>query len=279
MNIIVKSLSYIHPDRNLLFSNINFSVSKDRKVSLVGHNGIGKSTLLRIIAGMLHPSKGEVSLSSKPYYVPQHVGQYDNYTIAQALAIEKKVKALHAILAGETSPENFTMLEDDWNIEEKVKAALSFWGIGQVQLFQPMSRLSGGEKTKIFLSGISIHSPEIILLDEPTNHLDTKSRIALYDFINKNKSTMMAVSHDRTLLNLFDTTLELTGNSVDVFGGNYTFYKQEKERELETLQSQLNATENTLRLAKEKAREMAGQRQKQEIRGKAQGEKNYYRVL
>ncbi len=273
MSIQVKSLSYIHPDKEILFSNIHFSVSKGQKTALVGHNGAGKSTLLRIIAGELNPSEGEVICMKQPYYVPQHLGQYDHLTIAGALGIQEKLKVLHAILEGDASSDNLAILDDDWEIEEKAKAALSYWAIEHLELTQSLALLSGGEKTKVFLSGLLIDTPEIILLDEPSNHLDLAGRTILYDFIKKSKSAIVAVSHDRTLLNLLDTTLELTKTSIEVFGGNYDFYKTSKENKLSALETQLEEKEKTLKQTQQKAREIAQQRQKQESRGKKHTEK------
>ncbi|MDR2860127.1 MAG: ATP-binding cassette domain-containing protein [Mediterranea sp.] len=270
MSIIVKSLSYIHPDKDSLFTNISFSVSKGQKVALVGNNGTGKSTILRIIAGHLHPLEGEVILSEKPYYVPQHLGQYDNYSISQVLEVEEKLHALHAILNGDVSPDNLKLLDDDWGIEERVNAALSFWNIRHLKLSLPMGELSGGEKTKVFLSGIFIYSPRIILLDEPTNHLDSESRAILYDFIKKSKSAILAVSHDRTLLNLLEVTLELNKNEIEVYGGNYDAYKAQKAVKLLALQSQLEEREKMLKQTQQKARDITEQCQKKEARGKAQ---------
>lgn len=269
MSIITNSLSYIHPDKTALFSDISFSVPKGRKAALVGNNGSGKSTLLKIIAGELQQSDGEVVLSEKPYYIPQHTGQYDGCTIAEALGVDRKISALQAIIKGNTSSENFTALDDDWDIEERIKTAFGFWGVGHLKPDQPMRNLSGGEKTKVFLSGIQIYEPQIILLDEPTNHLDAGSRIVLYDFIKSSKHTILCVSHDRTLLNLFDTTLELSNDSITVFGGNYEFYRQEKELQLNALQRQLEDKEKTIKQTVKRSREIAERRQKQESRGKA----------
>lgn len=109
MCISVQQLSYIHADKEPLFQNINLTVNKGEQLSLVGNNGSGKSTLLRIIEGGLKPVSGEVVCSSKPYYVPQHFGQYDQLTVMQALQVEPKIKALHAIIAGDASDENFTI--------------------------------------------------------------------------------------------------------------------------------------------------------------------------
>ncbi|MDH6354839.1 ATPase subunit of ABC transporter with duplicated ATPase domains [Dysgonomonas sp. PH5-45] len=270
MSIIVNALSYIHPNKETLFSNINLSIAKGQKASLIGNNGTGKSTLLKILAGELEQSAGSILLPEKPYYVPQHLGQYDNHTLAQALGVADKVNALHAILEGDASAENFKLLDDDWDIEERINTALAFWKIQHLPLSQTMAQLSGGEKTKVFLAGILIHLPQIILLDEPTNHLDHESRTLLYHFIGKSKSTILTVSHDRTLLNLLDMTMELTSNSVEVYGGNYDFYKEQKDGKLLALQNQLNEKEKTIRQARQNMREIAQQRQKQEVRGKKQ---------
>ena len=267
MCISVQQLSYIHADKEPLFQNINLTVNKGEQVSLVGNNGSGKSTLLRIIEGGLKPVSGEVVCSSQPYYVPQHFGQYDQLTIMQALQVESKIKALQAIIAGDASAGNFTVLDDDWNIEERCLAALSFWGLQHIRLDQPMCTLSGGEKTKVFLSGLQIHSPEIILMDEPTNHLDTGSRNKLYGFIESSRATMLIVSHDRTLLNLLPYTCELDRSTISLYGGNYEFYKEQKEQALAALQNQLSEKEKELRLAKKIAREALERKNRSSSRG------------
>lgn len=274
MSIVVKSLTYTYPGQERLWPEISFSVAPGQKTALVGANGTGKSTLLKILAGLLSPQKGEILCASEPCYVPQHTGQYDHLCVAGALGISEKLRALHVILGGDTVRENFSLLADDWQIEERCAAALSFWGIGHLSLTQSMSRLSGGEKSKVFLAGILLRQPRIILLDEPTNHLDAESRKAFYDFILRSNATLLAASHDRTLLDLFDNVLELTPGSLETYGGNYTFYKEEKSRRLQVVQERLEATENTLRKARQREREVIRQRQKSAVRGKAQTEKS-----
>lgn len=273
MSITVNNLSYIHPDKETLFQNINFSISSGEKVALVGNNGSGKSSLLQIIGGQLQPSVGEIICSENPYYIPQHFGQYNNLTISQAFCVDRKLEALHAILNGDNSASNLAHLDDDWNIEHKIDAALRYWNLQGLDLSQSMKTLSGGEKTKIFLSSIAIHSPSIILLDEPSNHLDMESRDLLYQFVKRSKATMLIVSHDRTLLNLLAPTIELTRNGVEVYGGNYDFYEIQKEEKLNVLQAQLNEKEKTLKQMQQKARDIAEQKQKNEVRGKKQKQK------
>lgn len=270
MSIIINQISYIHPDKETLFENISFSVNKGNKIALIGDNGTGKSTLLQAITGNLPLASGEIVTSDTPYYVPQHFGQYDEMTIAQVLNIDDKIQALHAIMQGDTSTGNFTLLDDDWTIEERVADVFSQWGIKHLSLSQKMKEISGGEKTKVFLSGILIHSPSIILLDEPSNHLDLDSRTQLYEFIESTKATLVVVSHDRTLLNLLDFMYELQKDKVIIYGGNYEFYKTQKEEQLNALGNQLHEKEKALRLANKIARETAERKQKHESRGKKQ---------
>ena len=150
MCISVHQLCYVHADKEPLFQDINLTVNKGQRLALVGNNGTGKSTLLRIIEGSLQPSSGEIICSSRPYYIPQHFGQFDRLTVAEALGVDDRIKALHAILEGDTSVENFISLNDDWNVEERCLSALAFWDLGHLQLSRPMHSLSGGEKTKVF---------------------------------------------------------------------------------------------------------------------------------
>lgn len=271
MSISIQQISYIHPDKEVLFSDLNFAISKGQKLGLVGNNGCGKSTLLQIIAGQLSPSSGVIVRPDDLYYIPQHFGQYDSLTIAQALRIERKQQALHAILSGDASNENFVVLDDDWNIEERSIAALDLWGLGQFTLSDPMNLLSGGEKTRVFLAGMDIHRPPVILMDEPTNHLDSSGRQRLYDWVEKCRSTLLIVSHDRTLLNLLPEICELEKHQINYYGGNYEFYKEQKTLMQEALQQRIEEKEKALRIARKVARETAERRDKQNVRG----EKNH----
>lgn len=152
MCIHVQSITYMHPDKDVLFSNVSFTISKGQKVALIGNNGSGKSTLMRLITKELLPSEGQIICPDIPYSIPQHFGQFNHLTVAGALGIERKLYALHAILQGDASIEHFTALADDWEIEEKAVAALNEWGLAEVPLSYPMHLLSGGEKNKSFSS-------------------------------------------------------------------------------------------------------------------------------
>ena len=183
------------------------------------------------------------------------------------------MNALKEILDGNTREENFNLLNDDWTIEHRCKDALQYWHLTDLDLSQKMEALSGGQKTKVFLAGISIHQPELILLDEPSNHLDIVSRQLLYDFIQSTKSTLIVVSHDRKLLNLLDTVCELSKHGIKVYGGNYDFYKEQKQIENNALSQDIQSKEKALRKAKEKERETIERQQKLDSRGKGKQEK------
>jgi ATPase subunit of ABC transporter with duplicated ATPase domains len=165
------------------------------------------------------------------------------------------------------------LLNDDWTIEERCHDALTYWKLEGFDLTQKMKTLSGGEKTKVFLAGISIHQPKIALLDEPSNHLDTLGRHLLYDFIKSSASTLLVVSHDRKLLNLLDLVYELSKRGITVYGGNYDFYAAQKLIESNALNQDLRSKEKALRKAKEVESEAAERQQKLDARGKKKQEK------
>lgn len=271
--LILQNISYTHPNKDLLFSNIYLTVNRQQKMALIGNNGVGKSTLLKIIAKEIQASEGVLKTENEPYYIPQIFGQYNTLTVAEALGIDKKLQALHEILNGNAAEENFTVLNDDWTIEERCTEALEYWQLQHINLDKKMESLSGGQKTKAFLAGIAIHQPELILLDEPSNHLDTKSRKLLYDFIQSSKSTLIMVSHDRKLLNQLDTVCELNPNGISVYGGNYDFYLEQKQVENSALQNDIHSKEKALRKAREKERETIERQQKLDARGKGKQEK------
>ena len=146
--LYLQSISYIHPDKDLLFENISFSINNSEKIALIGNNGVGKSTLLKIIAGNLQVSEGLLKVETQPYYIPQIFGQFNHLTISQALGIDKKLNAFKEILNGNMSEENYALLDDDWAIEDRCNQALEYWQLNNLDLEQKMEFLSGGQKTK-----------------------------------------------------------------------------------------------------------------------------------
>lgn len=268
----LQNISYIHPNDDGLFENVHLTVNQHDKIALIGNNGTGKSTLLRIIAGEITSFGGLRQVDTVPYYIPQIFGQYNELTVAQALRIDKKRNALKEILDGNVSEENLDLLDDDWTVEERCDEAMKWWQLDGLSLDRQMGTLSGGQKTKVFLAGITIHAPDLILLDEPSNHLDTAGRQLLYDFIENTSATLLIVSHDRKLLGLLDTICELSPHGIKVYGGDYQFYAGQKNAEKEALGQHIKSTEKALRKAKEKERETTEKQQKLDARGKKKQE-------
>lgn len=273
MSIKVQGLSYIHPNKDILFQNISFSVSSGEKCAIVGDNGIGKSTLLSIIAGNTAAAIGSVSCDTTPYMIPQHFGQFNDRTVAEALGVADKLKALSSILAGNASIDDFTILNDEWDIQERLQKAFAKWEINHVTPDMLMRNLSGGEKTKVFLAGLNIYNPSIVLMDEPTNHLDTRGRALLNEFVCRTNHTLIIVSHDRALLNMLSSIYELSSTGMQFYPMNYNDYKETVDAENAAIEARLQNQQKELAKAEKSAQKAMERQQKHASRGEKQSSK------
>ena len=269
----LQNVSYTHADKTPLLSDITITVPHRVTIGLIGNNGTGKSTLLRIIAGDLIPSAGSVIAEERAYYIPQVFGQYDHLTVAQALRAHDKLVALRQILEGNVSDELLTTLGDDWDIEERCTAALAHWQLTGVDLSQPLGTLSGGQKAKVFLAGLSLHQPPFILLDEPGNHLDGAGRELLHTYITSANATIVIVSHDRELLRRVSAIYELDQRGINIYGGNYDFYTLAKQAEENARENALHSKEKELQKARATERETMERQQRLDARGQRKQEK------
>lgn len=272
--IFLHNISFGFPSRDLLFTHINLTIPSHSKSALVGNNGMGKSTLLKLISNEIPPHEGNINIEGVVYYVPQMFGNFNHLRIGECLKIDQKLNALQKITDGEVDEVYFEILNGDWDIEERCQHALQLWKLNNLDLNQKLEGLSGGQKTKVFLAGIQINQPDIVLLDEPTNHLDLEGRNLLYDFIDKTSTTVVIVSHDRALLNIVDTIYELSNKGISTYGGNFDFYTEQKEIEEEALHQDIHSKERALKKAKEKERETLERKQKLDARGKKKQEKS-----
>jgi len=274
MSIIVSDISYHYQNQNTLFEHISFSVADNSAVSIIGDNGTGKSTLLRVIAGELRQSEGSIQCSSEPYYIPQNVVPTGK-SVAQFLKVAEKLQALHAITGGSTSQSDYDTLSDDWDIESRCEKAVAKWGLSHIRLSDDFDILSGGEKTKVFLAGLDIHNPKVILMDEPTNHLDYTAREILYDYIDSVKASIIIVSHDVSLLERIKTTMELTPKGLRIYGGDFYFYSEARSLEENSLQEKIHNEEKRLREVRKMAQEVK-QRQEKRV---GRGERNKSQII
>lgn len=250
MLLTAQHLSYALPSREVLFHDVHLTIASGQKAAIVGPNGIGKSTLLKILAGQLAPASGTVDRSAHFYYVPQHYGQYNHLTVAAAMGVAARLDALSAILSGDTRPVLFDILGDQWNLPEACRLALDEWGLSHITPEQSFAQLSGGEKTKALLAGIQVSDAPLILLDEPTNHLDAATRQQLYTLLTGTRRALLVVSHDRQLLEYCNLIHELQADGLKTYGGNYTFYEEMKATETAAIQQRIAHDEKTLKAAR-----------------------------
>ncbi|NUP50707.1 MAG: ABC-F family ATP-binding cassette domain-containing protein [Catenulispora sp.] len=260
--IVVTDLSFSWPDDVPVFQDLTFNVDAER-VGLVAPNGAGKSTLLRLIAGELTPRSGSVSVAGVLGYLPQDLPLVAERSVAEVLGVAEIIAALDAIEAGDTDERHFTVIGDDWDVEDRARVELDRLGLGQVSLRDPLSALSGGQAISLGLAAQLVRRPDVLLLDEPTNNLDGAARQRLYEVLEKWRGCLLVVSHDRELLERMDRIAELDDSRIRFYGGNFSAYQEAVENERESAERRLRNAEQELKREKrelQQARERAERR-------------------
>jgi ATPase subunit of ABC transporter with duplicated ATPase domains len=219
-HVTVARLAYAHPGGELLFCDVSFQVSPGQHVGLVGFNGVGKSTLLRILAGELSPDEGQVAVGGLAAYMPQDVGLSDDTRTVRELLLSLAPRALR--LAGERvlACEADLAAGDD-SAGMKLGAAIADWSaLGGYELEgqwdvacrgivrrpfaevaeRPAATLSGGERKQLVFQVVLASDADVLVLDEPDNFLDVPAKLALERRIRTSKKTVLMISHDRELL-------------------------------------------------------------------------------
>lgn len=250
MSIVISNLSYYHADKTPLFTNISLSINAGEKVSIIGQNGTGKTTLLKLVARELELAEPAIHINGTVFYLPQNKQLVESHTIYEAVGVVDKVRALRAILAGSVEEQDYEVLNDQWDIEEQIAKVLAYWGLETISPDTTMDCLSGGQQTKVLFAKMMLSQADTLLLDEPTNHLDLETKELFYKYIQEFKGTIVIVSHDRVLLELMPITFELTPNGVFKYGGNYSLYKEQKELRLQGIQSKVDHLSKEMKDAK-----------------------------
>lgn len=230
MLLSIKDLSFSFPNGDQLFQNLSFQFPK-AKVGLVGSNGAGKSTLFALLRGKLLPASGSVEMPDSILYMPQKISLAPNSTCLSVLGLQAKWQSYERLMEGKGSVEDVERLNDDWQIEDRIRGMLDAVGIAFEQKHRAAGTLSGGERSRLYLAGLLDQKPELLLMDEPTNHLDSSAKEGIYQLLQESKQAMLIISHDRNLLRHMDCIVELKEGALRLFGGNYDFYREAIEAE------------------------------------------------
>ena len=244
--ITLSDLSFVWPDGSPALDRLTATIGTGH-TGLVGDNGTGKSTLLRLVAGELRPTSGRVVAHGSVALLPQHLTLHTEASVAGLLGVRTTLAALRAVEDGSTSPIHFDRIGADWDLEARTTALLAELGLPDIDLDRTVSTLSGGEAMLVGLAGLRLTRSRIALLDEPTNNLDRRSRDRLYEVVRSWPDTLVVVSHDVALLELMECTAELRAGHLTLHGGPYSSHRAQVEQEQRAAAQALRAAEQVLR--------------------------------
>ncbi|HEU4389346.1 MAG TPA: ATP-binding cassette domain-containing protein, partial [Blastocatellia bacterium] len=189
-------------------------------------------------------------------------------TVAGAIHLKARLEAHNRVLAGYGSDLDLSVLEDQWDLPERIEATFARLGIQHIDLERSVSTLSGGEFTRVRLAGLLVDEPNFLLLDEPTNHLDLDARQFVYELIESWKKGLIVVTHDRTVLRLVDQISEMGPNGLKSYGGNFEFYLEQSRIERAATEQALNAAERRLKNVQCAAQDAFQRQQRRQSAGK-----------
>lgn len=257
-----------------LFTDVSYVINRHDRIALVGKNGAGKSTMLKIIAGLQQPTRGRVSKPKELTigYLPQVMVLSDTLTVRQetekafsdTITLEQHLDSLNQQLADRTdyeSDEYQALIEEMTNLNEQltminsnnrdaeIEKTLLGLGFERKDFDRPTSEFSGGWRMRIELAKILLQRPDLLLLDEPTNHLDIESIQWLEKFLATNSATVLLISHDRAFLdNVTNRTIEITCGTIHDYNVNYSKYVV---LHAERIEQQRRAYENQQKMIEE----------------------------
>jgi len=227
-SITFSKVTWATPDGHALLSNLDLTFGAER-AGLVGRNGVGKTTLMKLVTGELSPQAGTVSVDGTLGFLRQIVQVAEEETVASLFGIVDALALLGRAERGEAEAEE--LAEADWTLETRLAAVLTHVGL-EAEAGTPLAALSGGQRTRAALAALVFRAPDFLLLDEPTNNLDREGRRAVIDMLAGWRAGAIVVSHDRELLETMDAIVELTTLGATRYGGNWSAYRERKMLEL-----------------------------------------------
>lgn len=254
----VENISKSYGDRTL-FSNISFNINEGDKIALVAPNGTGKSSLLKILAGVEHSDRGGdvkfmkdikvAFLDQECHFDPKRTIFDEVYARMGDLSPELK-EYEEAVACGDIKRLERAMAVMDatngWGMEQKIRQVLSSLKIERWN--QPMGELSGGEAKRVALACMILQDAEFIIMDEPTNHLDIDIIEYLESYLQRSRCTLLMVTHDRYFLDrVCNTIMEIDRGNIYTYRGNYTEYLEKREERYQNMQAEIDKSRNLLR--------------------------------
>lgn len=254
----VENISKSYGDRTL-FSNISFNINEGDKIALVAPNGTGKSSLLKILAGIESSDRGgEVKfmrdirvafLGQNTEYNPDNTIFEEVYSRMSDLspAIVEYEKAIESGDAKRIERAMAAMdASDGWSIEQNIRQVLTSLKLSRMN--QPMRELSGGEAKRVALACMMLQNADFIIMDEPTNHLDIDIIEYLEGYLQRSRCTLLMVTHDRYFLDrVCNTIMEIDRGSLYSYRGNYTAYLEKREERYNNMQAEIDKSRNLMR--------------------------------
>jgi len=268
-SVILHQLSYSTPDNQPLITDLDLSFGSER-TGLIGRNGTGKSTLLRIIAGLIPPASGSVTITGTLGMLDQTV-PVGAQTMADHLGVQEALTILDRLEQGLGTAEDAA--EADWSLLGDIDSTLAELGLPPFEPDRPIDTLSGGQRTRLALARLILDRPDIILLDEPTNNLDAEGREAVVGLLHRWRGAAIVVSHDRALLREMDAIVELTTLGATTYGGNWDHYAERKALELAAAEHDLSTAERRIAEIDRKVQAVAERKARKDGAGKRKAAK------
>ena len=233
-----------------IFSGIGISIPPEARIAIVGPNGIGKTTLLRLLVGLEEPSEGSINRARgiKIGYLPQEAGLTGQHSLwdeclsamSDLISMEEELIELESAMADsnqmEQILEQYGKLQEEYErrggyaYETRIRTTLTGLGFQKIDYERPLAQLSGGQRTRAYLAQLLLSDPDLLVLDEPTNHLDIAAVEWLEGYLLHWSGAVVVVSHDRYFLDkVVDHIWEMMDKDVELYRGNYSAYVEQRQ--------------------------------------------------